>query len=122
MLIAHMGLSRACLMFVGLVGLWSLYEGLRGQGPSGSLLGGMVICEVLLIAQVLVGVFLLANEGWTLPRPFLHFLYGAVAVISLPAMYGYLSKLAHPRALNFGFSVTCGFVFLALLRAMQVAD
>jgi len=121
MLVVHMGLSRACLIFVGLIGLWSLYEGLRGRGPSGSLLGGVVICEALLIAEVLVGLSLLANEGWTLPRPFLHFLYGAVAVVSLPAMYGYLGRLPHPRAMNFGFSVTCGFVFLALLRAVQVA-
>ncbi len=120
MFIAHVGLSRACLIFVGLVGLWSLYEGLRGQGPSGSLLGGVVICEALLIVQALVGIGLLGNAGNPLPRPFLHFLYGTVTVISLPAMYGYLSRLPDVRAMSFGFSVTCGFVFLALLRAMQV--
>lgn len=121
LLVAHVGLSRACLIFVALAGLWSLYEGLRGHGTSSSLLGSMVICEILLITQAFVGVFLLGEEGWSLPRPFLHFLYGIVVVISLPAMYGYLSKQSNPRALNFGLSVTCGFVFLALLRAMQVA-
>ncbi len=121
MLVVHLGLSRANLIFVGLVGLWSLYEGLRGRGPSGSLLGGLVVCEILLLVQAVVGLLLLGNEGWSLSRPFLHFLYGAVAIISLPAMYGYLSKLPNPRALNLGFGVTCAFIFLALLRAVQVS-
>lgn len=121
MLVAHLGLSRACLIFVSLAGLWSLYEGLRGNGPSGSLLGIMVICEILLITQALFGVFLLGMEGWALPRPFLHFLYGIVVVITLPAMYGHLSKQTNARAANFGLSVSCGFIFLAMLRAIQVA-
>ena len=122
MLVAHQGLSRAALIFTALVGLWSLYHALRNEPLSGRLQGALALCEMLILAQVLTGVALAAGSGWSsLPRPFLHFLYGAVSLIALPAMYAYASQRADPRALTYGMAAASVFLFFALWRAVQVA-
>lgn len=84
-------------------------------------MGSVVICEALLIGQGLVGTALLGNQEWQLSRSYLHILYGIVAVISLPAAYAYFSRLRNPRAMSFGLAFTSGFIFLCLLRAVEVA-
>lgn len=121
MFVAHQGLSRASLIFTALVGLWSLYHALRNEPLSGQLQGALALCEMLILAQVLTGIALAAGSGWSLPRPFLHFLYGAVSLIALPAMYAYASPRADPRALTYGMAAASVFLFFALWRAVQVA-
>ncbi len=121
MLIAHQGLSRSTLIFTAIVGLWALYAAVRNLPLDSRWLGSAVICEILIVVQCLIGVYLWLGTDGVLPRPFLHILYGIVAVISLPAVYGYLSRLPDPRAMAWGMSATCTFLFFALLRAIQVA-
>lgn len=121
MLIAHEGLSRATLIFTAIVGLWALYAGIRNRPLDSRWLGSAVICEILIVVQSLVGVWLWVGTDWSLPRPFLHVLYGIVGIIALPAAYGYLSRLPDSRAIAWGMTATCTFLFFALLRAIQVA-
>ena len=118
----HVGLSRACLILTAVTGLWALWSGIRNQTLSGSWMGTVFVCELLLLAQVLVGVWLwFFTDDWYLPRPYLHALYGIVVVISLPAAWGWLSHQQEERARSFGMAGVCVFIVFALLRAIQVA-
>ncbi|MXZ24832.1 MAG: hypothetical protein F4Y80_08165 [Caldilineaceae bacterium SB0665_bin_21] len=118
----HEGLSRACLILTAVTGLWALWSGIRNQALSGSWMGTALVCELLLLAQFLVGGWLwFFTEGWYLPRPYLHVLYGIVVVISLPAAWGWLSRQQEERARSFGMAGGCVFIVFALLRAIQVA-
>lgn len=117
----HVGLSRACLILTSVTGLWALWSGTRNQALSGSWMGTALMCELLLLAQVLVGGWLWFFTDWYLPRPYLHALYGIVVVISLPAAWGWLSRQQEERARSFGMAGVCVFIVFALLRAIQVA-
>ncbi len=121
MLIAHQGLSRSTLILTAILGLWALYAGIRKTPLDGRWLGTVVICEILILVQGLVGVYLWVGTDGVLPRPFLHILYGIVALITLPAAYGYLSRLPDARAIAWGMTAACSFLFFVLLRAVQVA-
>ncbi len=121
MLIVHQGLSRSTLILTAIVGLWALFAGIRNQPLDGRWLGTAIICEILIIVQGLVGIYLWFGTTGVLPRPFLHVLYGVVGIIALPAAYGYLSRMPDARAMTWGMAATCTFLFFALLRAIQVA-
>lgn len=121
LLIVHEGLSRTTLLLTGIVGFWALYAAIRQLPLSGHWFGTAVVCEAVIVAQVVVGVMLWADYGGSLPRPFLHVLYGIVSIVALPAMYGYLSRNPDSRALAYGMAASCVFLFFALLRAIQVA-
>lgn len=117
----HVGLSRACLILTAVTGLWALWSGIRNQPLSGSWTGTAIVCELLLVGQVLVGVWLWFFTDWYLPRPFLHVLYGIVVIISMPAAWGWLGRQQEERARALGMAAACIFVVFALLRAVQVA-
>lgn len=114
-------MSRASLIFAAIMAVWSLYHGMRNQPLTSHWMGALIICELLILAQFLVGMILVLSGYWMLPRPFLYFLYAMVGIISLPAIYAYLSRQPESRAQAYGMAATCTFLFFALLRAVQVA-
>ena len=117
----HEGLSRACLILTAVTGLWALWSGVRNQALSGSWMGTALVCELLLLAQALVGGWLWFLTDWYLPRSYLHALYGIVVVMSLPAAWGWLRRQPEERARSLGMAGVCVFIVFALLRAIQVA-
>jgi hypothetical protein len=60
--------------------------------------------------------------GAALPRPFLHILYGIVAILTMPAAYSYFSQLEDENVKTVAMAVTCLFLWGILLRATQVAQ
>lgn len=117
----HAGLAQSGTLFMGILAIWALYNGFRTRSLEGSWYGAAVIGEVLILAQFCVGVILYL-QGMPLPRPYLHILYGLVAVITLPAAYGYLSQIKDVRALAFGMAVVSFFLLFVLIRASTVVD
>lgn len=117
--IVHHGLANACLIFSIVVsgyGFWSLW---RRQDISGSYLGILVLAEVLYLAQAAVGV-ILAVQGLTPARSWVHYLYGVVTIISLPGLYAYVRGRDSQREV---FLYAAMGLFLAgiALRAMTTA-
>ena len=51
----------------------------------------------------------------------MHILYGAVAVITLPAAYAYLSKLEDENVKSVLFAIVCFFLMEVVIRARDVA-
>ena len=83
----HIVVSRTAILFLALLGLWGVIRGFRKQGVDGSYLAAVVIGESVFIVQALLGLALVI--GGALPARTMHFLYGAVALIALPALFAY---------------------------------
>jgi hypothetical protein len=79
------------------------------------------LAEILLLVQFGLG-WVLYFQGFDalLPRPFMHILYGVVAVITLPAGYAYFSRLDDEKVKALAMGLVCLFLWGILLRANQV--
>jgi heme A synthase len=118
----HARLASTASLFIGILALWALFLRVRNRGLDGSWLGAAVIGELLIVAEALIGTYLyLQGLSGALPRPFLHILYGIVAVITLPAAYGYFSNLEDDRVKTLAMALACAFLWGILQRAAAVA-
>jgi heme A synthase len=111
----HARLANTALFFCVIMGVWGVWRFFRRQGVDGSYWGAVVIAEVLLIAQGILGGYL-----WiTGLRPVrnIHLLYGIVSVLALPLIYFYTKGQEERRDMlmyGAGFLIMVGLV----LRAM----
>jgi len=84
----HNRLSVTVLLFMIALGVWGLWNFLRGEGMTGSYWGGLAIGEGLMIVQgVLGGVLYLL--GGAPSRGILHVLYGVVTLIAIPGAFAF---------------------------------
>jgi hypothetical protein len=98
----HDGLSRACLLFSLIIGLYGLWRFFRREGVGGNLWGILAAGELLYAAQGVVGVVLYALGGRP-ARTWVHILYGILLVITLPGAFAYLrGKDTRREALIYG--------------------
>ena len=120
--ILHQGLANAAGWFVAILAVWALIQFLRSQALDGNWFGAAVIGELLLLAQFAVGWLLyfqvpIETMG---QRPWIHILYGSVAVISLPAGYAYFNNIGQPKVQALAMAVICFFLWGIIQRAGQV--
>lgn len=120
----HARLSDTATLFIAVIGFWALYLRIRNRPLDSSWFGAAVVGEVLLIAQFLLGLYLYlgAGLGTMLPRPFMHILYGVVAVLALPAAYSYFSSVEDEKVKALAMAATALFLWGIILRASQVAS
>ena len=119
LIVVHNGLANACLIFSVLIAAYSLLIFIRNQSLTPGFFGALVIAEVLFLAQAVVGV-ILAFQGGTPARGWVHELYGVVMIISLPGLYAITrGRDTHLEALYY-FAMA---IFLAgiALRATETA-
>lgn len=88
MVLIHSRLANTILLYLLIMAVWGFWRFFRKQGLDSSFWGALVISEVLILIQGALGVFmrivgLLPARGWV------HFLYGIVGAIALPAAYLY---------------------------------
>src|SRR5678815_4504899 len=83
----HNILSNAVSLFTLAVTLMALYRLLRREGLGSDFWGTVVIGEVLIVVQAILGavLFFTAHQA---PQT-LHYLYGALNVFTWPAAYSY---------------------------------
>jgi hypothetical protein len=119
----HAGLANTAAYFIGALGLWALFLRIRTRPLEGAWLGAAIIGEVLIVVEALLGVYLyVQGQDAALPRPLLHILYGVVAIITLPAAYGYFGNLEEDNVKTVAMGLVCFFLWGILLRAAQVAQ
>ena len=117
----HAGLANTASLFVAILSIWALFLAMRNRPLDGGWLGAAVIGELLLVAQFALGwVLYFQGMGAVLPRPWIHILYGMVAVITLPAAYAYFSNIKDPRVQTLAMFAICAFLWGILLRSAQV--
>lgn len=102
-LVLHQGFARAFLIYSALMAGWGILLFVTGRNPSGGYMGALVLDEGLALLQGVVGL-LLRTQGHA-PHDALHYLYGIVAVVTLPTAY-FLSDEGSTRrdSLYFGLA------------------
>jgi hypothetical protein len=119
----HDGLADAAGLFVAVLGLWALFLRIRSMPLDAGWYGTAVVGEILLVAQGVLGLILyLQGFGVMLPRPFMHILYGVVAVVTLPAAYSYFGGLEDDRVKSLAMFFVCFFLWGIIVRASSVAQ
>lgn len=88
--ILHERFANTVWLFLLILGLWSLWRSIRGQGVSGSFLGALVIGQAMLLIQGALGALLwLSGHGSNIADPAIHILYGAFSLVFLPFVFLY---------------------------------
>lgn len=88
--IIHARFANTVWLFLLILGLWSLWRAIRGEGVSGSFLGALVIAQILILIQAALGGLLyLSGHGGNINEPAIHILYGAFSLVFLPFVFLY---------------------------------
>lgn len=83
----HCRVGLAVIFFSFALGIWGTLSFLRGMGVTGSYFGAVIVGEILILAQAVLGVILLLTGHF--PMDGLHLLYGVVTPIAWAAVYVY---------------------------------
>ena len=118
----HASLAQSATLFMAVLSIWTLFYAIRNKELDGNWFGAALIGEVLIVAQFVLGLYIYLSGDHNLPRPFLHILYAMVTVISLPAAYGYLSRMMEGRALTIALATVVIFLTIILNRTSVVAS
>jgi len=111
----HRVFSNVTLYFFLAIGVWGLIRGFRKNGVDASYLGAMVIAELLFVLQTILGLILVL--GGAGPGRFVHFIYGAFALVALPGLFAYLKGDDSNQA-QFYYAIAALFLFGVALRAV----
>jgi heme A synthase len=115
----HARLADTAMYFALALAIWGFLRFFRGQGVDGSYLGAVVVGEVLMVAQGLLGGVLLAL-GLRPMNTSIHILYGVLAIISFPAFYAFVEGRDSRREMLM-WALLALFVFGLTIRARDVA-
>ncbi len=83
----HERVATTMVLFSLIAAVWGLYLFIRGRSIDGNFWGILVVGELLILAQAVIG-FILWFQG-AQPGRGIHILYGIVAAMTLPAAYGF---------------------------------
>ena len=117
LLVMHARLLTTILLFFGALAIWGFVGYLRGQDITGSYQGALVIGELLMLAEALIGVALWIG-GREAYRQAIHVLYGIVAVIMLPGTFAYV-RGRDSRWEQLIYAAVCLFLCGIALRALE---
>lgn len=115
----HDRLATTTLLFMAAVGIWGLLTFVRGGTLSGSVSGALVIGQVLVTVQVLLGTIIYFGDRRA--GNVVHYLYGITAILVLPFVWSY-ARSRHPRQALFFYSLVSLFIFGLAVRAMTTAS
>jgi hypothetical protein len=91
--ILHRGFTNMAVLFFLVLGVWGFLRAFRGRSVDGSYMGALVIGQVLLMLNVILGGLLYFNgRASGMARFDVHVLYGAFVLVFLPFVYGVLLR------------------------------
>lgn len=87
----HARIGNASLLFMLIAGVWGLLRWRQKKSIDSNYFGILVVGELLLIAQAAIGIYmwLALGRASELERSGMHFLYGFLTVLTLPAAYSF---------------------------------
>ena len=100
--IIHQRLATTMILFNIIAAVWGLVIYFRDRSITGNYWGILATGELLILAQAVLG-FVLWIQG-AQPGRGIHLLYGVVAAITLPAIYGF-SQGRDDRRMALGYSL-----------------
>jgi hypothetical protein len=110
----HGLLSNTAFLFTGIAGVWGALLYLRRRKVDGGYWGILAIGELLLLSQGVLGLLLVIDGAR--PDRSVHFLYGVVAAITLPAYYG-ITRGRDDRTAALIYGLLCFFLAAIASRA-----
>jgi hypothetical protein len=113
----HDRFALTALMYMVIMGVWGLWRYLRGGSLDGAFWGALVVAEIVLILQGLVGGYLWIT-GLRPLRGSVHILYGVASVLVIPGIFAFTRGSSDRRAL---FIYAIGLLFLAGLVVRGIA-
>ena len=114
----HRLVANAFMYFALIIAFWALLHLIRSRELSGDFWGAVVIGEVLILAQVILGVVMVIMG--LRPGRWMHYLYGVVALITWPALFAFTRGESNSRAIIVWATVSL-FLFGIALRAAATA-
>ncbi len=84
----HASIATSVILFNLVLGLWGFLKYFRGQGMDGNFWGAVWLSPVLGVIQVVVGL-ILVFMGLGVSVRAVHYLYGALVVLSVPAAFAF---------------------------------
>ncbi|MCS7056393.1 MAG: hypothetical protein NZM18_09530 [Thermoflexales bacterium] len=84
----HANLATAVILFNAILGLWGMVKFFRGDSLDGNYLGAVALSPILGLVQMAVGLALV-SMGLGANVRFVHYLYGALVIISVPATFAF---------------------------------
>lgn len=89
----HRGLTNTAVLYFLILGVWGLFRAVRGREVDSSYLGALVVAQVLLVVNIILGAVLWADgRDVTVVRFDVHVLYGGFVLIFLPFVYAVLLR------------------------------
>jgi len=111
----HARLAITALVFCGIMTIWALWRFFRKQGINSSYWGAVIIAEVVILGQGLLGTYL-----WFIglrPERGVHWLYGVVLALAMPLVYTFTKgRQERPETLMYGVGFLV--MFFLVLRSM----
>ena len=120
MLWLHDRIGNAAPLFMVLLGILSFVNYARGQGVDAGMVGAIIIGELLIMVQAILGFAMLVMLGNIQARG-IHILYGSVSVIFLPGLWLY-TRGATDRRASLIWGVAGIFMMGLTLRAIGTAS
>jgi hypothetical protein len=115
----HAGLANATILYCAIMAVWGFWRFFRKEGLSSGYFGAIIIAEILLLVQGVIGILLFLGAGRYQPG-FMHWLYGIVLVLSAPVVYTY-TKGRQERPEMLLYSVAYLIMIALVLRATVTA-
>lgn len=112
----HCRIALSTLFFAFALGTWGVLNFILVRGVTSNYLGALVIGEILLLAEGILGLILVVTGGW--PADGLHFLYGVTIAIAWPGVYAYTHAGTSRREMGI-YAIVSFFMFGLAIRAMM---
>jgi 4-hydroxybenzoate polyprenyltransferase len=112
-------MATTVMLFMAAVGLWGILSFARGQVLNGSIAGALVIGQLLVMLQALLGAALYL-DGFR-ASTVVHYLYGITAVLVTPFVWSYV-KERHPRQALFFYSIAALFIAGLAIRGITTGS
>ena len=112
----HAGLGNTAFYYAAMLALWGIYRMIRKQGVDSTFWFGLVLAEILLVLQGVLGIYLrfftdimLANQ--------VHILFGALSALIIPLAFA-ITRLQRERRDMVVYGAT--FILMAATTALAL--
>jgi hypothetical protein len=112
----HGRLATAIGLYFAAIGVWGLALGARGSGPSPSFRGAIVVAEIAVVVQGLLG----ALTALGTPPQWIHALYGFALLAAMPLAATVVRDYT-PRRMSFSLGLAALFAAGLAVRGITTA-
>lgn len=112
----HSRIALTAILYALAMGLWAAWSYFRGQGVNSNYWGALIIGEIVMIGQGLIGVLLVLTGH--APADVLHFLYGVLVALAWPGVYVYTNARAGRNEAAI-YALVSFFIFGLAIRAIM---